>query len=517
MDNILNLTYENKNQKSIFGNQNITILNCNSFTVDIKSFTNLTVLNCSENGLSNKSKLSLDWFKKLEELDLSKNKLTCISDKIKSLSKLEKLDCSYNPLYGQFSEVYELEQLKEFNCSNTNLSHLTYNIEKLKNLKKFDCSNNNLEQFPKEIEKLINLEEFHCSGNKLKKIDFINKFTKLKTLSYSGECEDIEKLTNLENLKCEKIKNLDNLKTFENLKNLKSFVYNFNNLKTLSGIENLKNLTKLDCSNNEIVSLNGIQNLVNLKELDCSRNRIMSLNQLQNLNNLMNINCSNNQITEIPTFIIKAGLKFKYEGNIIENIHPLVTRFLNQNIDIIKHVYSDSQSAHNHNIQESVKTSLINLFKDKAVMDVNSVLNRIHKENFSSYSLIQEFCKDETVHSTLLFKFRELLVLVWQRIESNANKIDIKRILNDEMGSCKNICFTGKISRLINTLNGFYDDIKINIGSSEQIGNIILITKEKLEKECNYGIELHKEIVFKELKERDYDTETIEVWLSQIE
>ena len=39
------------------------------------------------------------------------------------------------------------------------------------------------------------------------------------------------------------------------------------------------------------------------------------------------------------------------------------------------------------------------------------------------------------------------------------------------------------ILRLINVLNGFYDDI--NIGSNEQITNVILMLKEKYE-----GIEL---------------------------
>ena len=40
---------------------------------------------------------------------------------------------------------------------------------------------------------------------------------------------------------------------------------------------------------------------------------------------------------------------------------------------------------------------------------------------------------------------------------------------------CK--CFTGRLSRLINVLNGFYDDIIINIGTNEQIGNIIILIR----------------------------------------
>ena len=66
---------------------------------------------------------------------------------------------------------------------------------------------------------------------------------------------------------------------------------------------------------------------------------------------------------------------------------------------------------------------------------------------------------------------------------------------------------------LINCLNGFDDNIIINISDAEQIGNIIIITKDKLIANNEYTIENHKKIVKNELLERKYDLNIIEEWL----
>jgi len=84
--------------------------------------------------------------------------------------------------------------------------------------------------------------------------------------------------------------------------------------------------------------------------------------------------------------------------------------------------------------------------------------------------------------------------------------------MNDS--ECK--CFTGRIYRLINCLNGFTDLVNINISDNQQIGNIIVIIKEKLELENNYSIEKHKELVEIELLERNYNKEIINEWINYI-
>ena len=97
------------------------------------------------------------------------------------------------------------------------------------------------------------------------------------------------------------------------------------------------------------------------------------------------------------------------------------------------------------------------------------------------------------------------------RILIHQEKEEILKILEEEIKDTICQCFTGRLTRLLNVLNGFYPDIQIQIGSNEQITNVILMLKEKYE-----GDEL-KEKVRMEFKERGYEEEVIEEWISFIE
>ena len=78
---------------------------------------------------------------------------------------------------------------------------------------------------------------------------------------------------------------------------------------------------------------------------------------------------------------------------------------------------------------------------------------------------------------------------------------------------CK--CFTGRISRLVNSLNGFDKEVIINISDSEQISQIVILIKEQLG--TKYTIEKHKELVKKELLERGFGSDKIDIWIDSIE
>ena len=94
------------------------------------------------------------------------------------------------------------------------------------------------------------------------------------------------------------------------------------------------------------------------------------------------------------------------------------------------------------------------------------------------------------------------------RIIKHENSNEIMKILEEEMLDTICQCFTGRMTRLVNVLNGYYDDIEIKIGTNEQISNIIVTMKSKYE-----GEELIEKIKT-ELEEREYDEETIVEWLS---
>jgi hypothetical protein len=126
-----------------------------------------------------------------------------------------------------------------------------------------------------------------------------------------------------------------------------------------------------------------------------------------------------------------------------------------------------------------------------------------------------EYSKDAIIHTELGISFDELLKYIISRIHENEHRNEIKKVLNNEMKDASCMCFTGRISRLVNSLNGFDPEIVITISDSEQISQIILLIRNQLGSE--YTIEKHKELVKKELEERHFDLYTINTWINGIE
>lgn len=91
---------------------------------------------------------------------------------------------------------------------------------------------------------------------------------------------------------------------------------------------------------------------------------------------------------------------------------------------------------------------------------------------------------------------------------------EIHQRLNEEMQDANCLCFTGRISRLVNCLSGYSDKVKIQITESEEISNIISVIMNKR------GIKTTDELKEKvsiALKERGYNDEIISIWLEHIE
>ena len=80
---------------------------------------------------------------------------------------------------------------------------------------------------------------------------------------------------------------------------------------------------------------------------------------------------------------------------------------------------------------------------------------------------------------------------------------------------CK--CFTGRISRLINCLNGFDELVNIKIADNEQISQIIIAIRNELENENRYEVNLHKTLVTNRLIEMEYDKTVIDEWVTNID
>jgi Leucine-rich repeat (LRR) protein len=333
-----------------------------------------------------------------------------------------------------------------------------------------------------------------------------------------------------------------NIKYFINLQKL--YLY-CNEIKEIpKEICNLTQLQKLDLSSNEITKLSHeIGYLTQLQELDLSCNKIKEISkEIGNLTQLQKLDlyCNkikefpkeichltqlqefffyHNQIKELPLEIINLRniIYFYYYENPIENLlNPIIYRFI-QRIGNrggnIHNLYNDTQNVHSSSIQQSIKDSIYNLMKE--VKD-NNKINYLDDSILSvqTKEALVEYSKDKNIHTQLNCTFEEVLQAVLLEINKLPTdlQIEVKNRLNEEMedGLCK--CFTGRLSRLVNSLSGYSDKVSIKISSAEEIGNVISIMKDR------YGDDTDKVRinVEKELLERGYEKKIIDEWITYL-
>jgi hypothetical protein len=306
-------------------------------------------------------------------------------------------------------------------------------------------------------------------------------------------------------------------------------LYNNQLNKIPKEIQFLTKLTYLDLNRNEIKEIpNEIQFLIQLTHLNLNINQIKEIpKEIQFLIQLTDLYLVKNHIKELPLEIINLRnlTTFYYHDNPIENLlNPIIYRFNNNRINnrinnkhrYNKHrynIHNDTQNVHSTSIQQSIKDSIFNLLKQlKGPYKYNylddSILTQQTKEQLVEYSN----CTD--IHTQLECTFEELLNAVFYEIQTydSEKQISAKKRINEEMldGLC--MCFTGRISRLVNSLSGLSEKVSIKISENEEISNIIILANKKYKK-----IGEIKDYVKTEMKERLYNDSIIEEWLSYID
>ena len=375
-------------------------------------------------------------------------------------------------------------------CINSNLTM----IPKIEHLTYLDCHTNQITKLGEyqhlttlscgcnKITKLgdyQHLTTLYCNHNQITKL---GEYQHLTTLYCAGnQITELEIYPNLTTLYC-KFNQITELGEYQHLTTL----YCNNQITKLGDYQHL---TELDCGLNKITELGVYPNLT---FLDCRWNQITELKIYPYLTRLY---CDYNQITKLGDYPNLTYLECKNNP-----INPIYITRLNRIILKNKHnknIYNDGQNVHDHAIQESLKKSI------KYLMD-----------NYGAKELVFEIPEeldDINYHSELMLTEKEIFELVLKRINEfdDETKKEIEKILYDELenGRCK--CFTGRVTRIVNTLGGFDENITIGISDNEQIMNIynVLLKQGKLSKET-----------FREaLTERGYGEDIIVTWVDAID
>jgi len=343
------------------------------------------------------------------------------------------------------------------------------------------------------------IEYIYFDNNKKEKIDCYRLFSKICI---------IEKLCSIFLIHC----NMNEIPMeLYNLTNLKSLNLNNNNISKISpNIKNLTKLTEIYMSKNKISYLpEEICHLKNLSILCISHNNLKNIpKEIGSLKNLRYCYLNDNILTTLPSDIIECT-KIRYILYLPQHesfyVSPHVRRFLNEynSYNIKFKVYSDNENIHNTSIQDSLKKSLISISNDFIMENLN-LLEFI--EDYNKDDIIQ-YCKDKTTFLNTFMRYEDILKYVISRISRSQHKDELIKRLNQEIYDSKNLCFLGKITRLVNTLCGFFDDVIIGISENEQIQNIIMT--------CLNSENIYDNFT-KKMKERNYSDTVIQFYLQHI-
>jgi hypothetical protein len=395
----------------------------------------------------------------------------------------EELDLHYTNLYEVPSYVFEKKLLKKLYLSSNQLTKVSVSLGNLSLLQYLDLSYNELTEVPVSLGGLTTLQGLYLSNNKLTKLpESIGGLVALQLLFLSHN-----QLTKLP-------ESIGDLMTLQYL-----YIENNQLTKLPESIGGLAALQILWLSGNKLTKFpESIGGLMTLQYLDLSRNNL----------------------TSIPVSLIRLrNLRYFYnDNNPIEYTSPVMVRFI-EGLETRRRVgsgtvYNDAQSVHNSSIQKSVYDSLYRILNDKPVD------TKVLKNFIVSNEILSEECKralieysdDLSVHSLLGVFFEETLDVVLSIIMRHKDKDEILKIMNQEMSDAMCMCFTGRLTRLLNTLNGFDPRVSITISDSEQIAAIVEIARKKTS-----DPEEQRELVTRDLRERGYSKEIIEEWSSFIE
>lgn len=125
------------------------------------------VLQISDHKLKEIPPEVFDLSDRLRNLDLSKNKLTSLSDSIGKLKLLKQLNLDSNKIEVLPNCLVYMKKLEMLNISNNLLTALPLSFSNLSNLKQIYLNNNKLKEFPLQLLGLNNLEVVELSNNKI--------------------------------------------------------------------------------------------------------------------------------------------------------------------------------------------------------------------------------------------------------------------------------------------------------------------------------------------------------------
>lgn len=274
-----------------------------------------------------------------------------------------------------------------------------------------------------------------------------------------------------------------------------------------------------------------------LKTLKASKCKLTNLPPFPTSLEYLSVRHNNIQTIEDDLMNCRNLRDLKYEGNpnirlserLLEHIDNHFATLRGEEVDIDarnnyelpdkKTIYNDGQNVHNSEITKQVAEFIEYMKKTPQQIKGDGQIIGEVSVKLKNYNILQYICNTSSVHSLLKLTFRELFYIYYNHIYDKEYKDEALTILDSELMEMRYICFTGRVSRLVNTLSGLDENINVGISETEQIQAKFQQVKKLLEplKSQSPLYQLAFIVKFKEyMKEIEIADVVIEVWLEPL-
>ena len=188
--------------------------------------------------------------------------------------------------------------------------------------------------------------------------------------------------------------------------------------------------------------------------------------------------------------------------------------------------YDNKQNVHLSSVQDNMQTAINTLFniRVKAIMSFACVVKMLQSEHNLSRKTIEfleKTSEKDLYHTGYNLGYQRLFEQVYAVISESTYKADLIKIFIEEISeTADNTCLTGKMTRMVNVLNGFVMDISVGISKTEEMSNSIIVLRNKYAKmyinEPDKYIAELLPVVWQMLEDNCVPENEHEVWLEYV-
>jgi hypothetical protein len=192
------------------------------------------------------------------------------------------------------------------------------------------------------------------------------------------------------------------------------------------------------------------------------------------------------QLNLVSTYNIEYAIKVLDEKKIYIEKNKLIKFLKLEHTNrgkYINNTFNNCQNIHLTSVQKSTEKSIIHVMLHNAYTDNRK---KLIKDCFSMINLtseqkdtIRKLCYNANIHPIYKVTFYDIFSRVFSIILQDNNKEAIIQIFQQDLIDSLNSCYTGIITRMVGSLNGFVTGISISISVNEEISNSILAIRNK--------------------------------------